>query len=181
MTRFEDLTQEQQELIRRHLDLVIEANKTTNLTRIDGVDDGMLLHVEDSLVGLEELNAAPEGLYADLGTGAGYPGIPLAITSGRDTLLVDARQKKTVILDSFIEELGLTDYVSTYAGRAELLARSRFAGTGKPPPEKRRASRVLQSSAARRGTRPCAEDSATHGHETRIGPGVVTQRWGNAP
>ncbi len=125
MTRFEDLSLEQQELIRKHLDLVIEANKTTNLTRIDSVDDGMLLHVEDSLVGLEELQSSPEGLYADLGTGAGYPGIPLAIASGRETVLVDARQKKMVILDSIIKELGLEENVSTYAGRAELLARSR--------------------------------------------------------
>ena len=63
-------------LLKRHLELVIEANKVTNITRISTWDEGMLLHVEDSLVGLPEVVAAPEGRYVDLGSGAGYPGIP---------------------------------------------------------------------------------------------------------
>ena len=77
-------------LLKRHLELVIEANKVTNITRISTWDEGMLLHVEDSLVGLPEVVAAPEGRYVDLGSGAGYPGIPLAVESGRRTLLVDS-------------------------------------------------------------------------------------------
>lgn len=122
MGYFEELSVEQQNLIVRHLELVIEANKTTNLTRIDTFEDGMLLHVEDSLVALDEMNDAPEGLYGDLGTGAGYPGIPLAIATGRKTTLIDARKKKVLLLDSFTRDLGIDDYVSTYEGRAELLA-----------------------------------------------------------
>lgn len=110
------------ELLKRHLELVIEANKTTNITRISSWDDGMLLHVQDSLLGLDALNACPEGRYADIGTGAGYPGIPLAIESGRETLLVDSVTKKVQILDEFITKLGL-DNVSTYAGRIEDLGR----------------------------------------------------------
>ena len=70
----------------------------------------MVLHVQDSLLGLDALNACPEGRYADIGTGAGYPGIPLAIETGRPTLLVDSVQKKVQILDGFIEELGATTY-----------------------------------------------------------------------
>ena len=58
----------------------------------------------------------------DIGSGAGYPGIPLAVESGRETLLVDSVGKKTAILDGFIAELGLTG-VSTYTGRIEDLAR----------------------------------------------------------
>ena len=119
----ETLSLEQQSLIEKHLALVIEANKTTNLTRITTPEDAMLLHVEDSLSGLEEMNEAPEGPYGDLGSGAGYPGIPLAVATGRKTTLIDARQKKMAILDEIIEELNLSSQVSTYAGRAELLAR----------------------------------------------------------
>ena len=111
-----------EDLLQRHLELVIEANKTTNITRSSSWEDGMLLHVEDSLIGLPELSAAPEGWYADIGSGAGYPGIPLAIETGRRTLLVDSVGKKTAILDGFIEELGLNN-VSTYTGRIEDLAR----------------------------------------------------------
>ena len=110
------------ELLQRHLELVLEANKKTNITRISSWDEGMVLHVQDSLLGLEELLKAPDGWYADIGTGAGYPGIPLAIETGRKTLLVDSVGKKTAILDSFIGELGL-DQVSTYTGRIEDLAR----------------------------------------------------------
>ena len=68
-----------EDLLKRHLELVIEANKTTNITRISTWDEGMLLHVQDSLVGLPELREAPEGRMVDIGSGAGYPGIPLAI------------------------------------------------------------------------------------------------------
>ncbi len=109
-------------LIKRHLELVIEANKTTNITRITSWEEGMLLHVSDSLIGLEEMNEAPSGWYADLGTGAGYPGIPLAIETGRKTLLVDSVGKKTAILDKIIAELELNT-VDTYTGRIEDLAR----------------------------------------------------------
>lgn len=113
------------ELLQRHLELVIEANSVTNITRITSWDEGMLLHVKDSLEGLTEILTAPEGKYADLGTGAGYPGIPLAIETGRETLLVDAVKKKTDILDSIISELGLKN-VSTYHGRIEDLAREQY-------------------------------------------------------
>ena len=49
------------ELLEKHLSLVIEANKTTNITRISSWEDGMLLHVKDSLLGLDALNACPAG------------------------------------------------------------------------------------------------------------------------
>ena len=107
------MNEAQQDLIRRHLELIIEANKTTNLTRIDSLEDGMLLHVEDSLSGLPEINAAPEGLYGDLGTGGGFPGIPLAIVTGRATILADSVGKKTRVLDGVIQELGLRNQVTT--------------------------------------------------------------------
>lgn len=112
------------DLLKRHLELMIEANKTTNITRISTWDEGMLLHVEDSLVGLPEVEEAPEGRLVDIGSGAGYPGIPLAIESGRATLLADSVGKKTAILASMVEELGL-DNVEVYTGRIEDLAREK--------------------------------------------------------
>ena len=113
-----------EELLKRHLELVIEANKTTNITRIATWEEGMLLHVEDSLVGLPELEEAPAGRLIDIGSGAGYPGIPLAIESGRDTLLADSVGKKTAILSSMIDALGLEN-VEVYTGRIEDLAREK--------------------------------------------------------
>lgn len=110
------------ERITKHLELVIEANKITNLTRIDSFEDGMLLHVEDSLAGLPEMMEAPAGRYGDMGTGGGFPGIPLAIQTGRETVLMDSVGKKTKLLDGFIEQLDLGSLVSTYNGRLEELA-----------------------------------------------------------
>lgn len=112
----------ERELLEKHLQLVIEANKITNLTRIDDVDRARILHIEDSLVALQEMEAAPRGEYADIGSGAGYPGIPLAIATARKTTLVDSVKKKAVLLESFVERLGLTSTVSVYGGRVEELA-----------------------------------------------------------
>ena len=105
-------------LLEKHLELVIEANQTVNITRIASWDDGMLLHVKDSLLGLEALNKCPAGKLADIGSGAGYPGIPLAIEGGRETVLVDSVGKKTRVLDGFIKQLGLKN-VSTANQRIE--------------------------------------------------------------
>ena len=130
MTILETLAAGQQAQIKQHLQLVIEANNRVNLTRIDSIEEGMLLHVEDSLTAIQELDESPQGLYGDLGSGGGYPGIPLAIATGRQTVLIDSRQKKMQEIASIIAQLGLSNQIDTYAGRAELLARTqskRFA------------------------------------------------------
>ena len=119
---FDSLTEEKKKLVEEHLLKVIEANEMLNLTRITSVEEARVLHIEDSLSALPELEEAPEGLYGDLGSGAGYPGIPLAIASGRLTVLVDARKKKMEAVESIISHLGLSDQIETFAGRAELLA-----------------------------------------------------------
>ncbi len=115
---------EQRKLLDEHLRLVIEKNKTLNLTRITSWDKGQILHIEDSLLGLSAINQAPKGKYVDIGTGGGFPGIPLAITTGRETLLVDSVGKKIKALDSIIEELALGEYVQTFNGRVEELSKS---------------------------------------------------------
>ena len=110
------------DLMDRYLDLILEANKTTNLTRISSREEAELLHIEDSLVGLPEVNDAPEGLYGDLGSGGGFPGVPLALATGRQTLLVDSVKKKMALVQKAVDELGLSDQISTYDGRIEELA-----------------------------------------------------------
>ena len=121
------LDEQTRDQLDRYLELILEANKGINLTRIDSLEQARILHIEDSLSALTELSAAPEGLYGDLGSGGGFPGIPLAIASGRQTVLVDSVQKKMRALESVIAELGLSDQVSTYAGRIEDLSIERKA------------------------------------------------------
>ena len=113
------------DLINKHLELVSYYNNTTNLTRIVDIQQAKILHIEDSLIALKELNESPEGLYGDLGTGGGYPGIPLAINTGRKTVLVDSVKKKIKILDTIITSLGLEGLISTSSDRIEELSLSK--------------------------------------------------------
>ena len=112
----------QNEKIKKHLSLVLEENKKTNLTSIVDEKSALLLHIEDSIAGLADLNESPQGLYGDMGSGAGYPGIPLAILSKRKTVLIDSIKKKAQVLESMIRELEIDDYVNVYEGRIEELS-----------------------------------------------------------
>lgn len=106
-------------LMQRYLDSILEANKVTNLTRITDGEQARLLHIEDSLVGLPEVNEAPTGLYGDLGSGGGFPGVPLALATGRKTLLVDSVKKKMAIVQSALDDLLLSEQISTSSERIE--------------------------------------------------------------
>ena len=106
-------------LMQRYLDSILEANKVTNLTRITDGEQARLLHIEDSLVGLPEVNEAPDGLYGDLGSGGGFPGVPLALATGRKTLLVDSVKKKMAIVQSALDDLSLSEQISTSSERIE--------------------------------------------------------------
>lgn len=120
-----EISEEQEQLLMADLHAIMKINETMNLTRILSEEGGIVLHLEDSLTGLPFINDAPEGLYADLGTGGGFPGIPLCIMTGRKTVLVDSVQKKVRSLEGVAEELGLGELVSSYGGRIEDLARER--------------------------------------------------------
>ena len=118
-----DVTYDQLALCLRHLDLVIEANQTMNLTRILDLDDAMVLHILDSLVLLPYIDKAPEGALLDMGTGAGFPGIPLTIASGRHASYIDSVGKKVNAVNSFIEALGIK-HAHAVHDRLEEYARS---------------------------------------------------------
>lgn len=112
----------EQRLIQQHLKLVLYANNTHNLTRITSSVEAQVLHIEDSLVAFPEMKNAPKGKYADIGSGGGFPGIPLAIVTHRNTLLVDSVKKKIFVLSKIINELKIEDQIGVYAGRIEDLS-----------------------------------------------------------
>jgi len=113
----------QLELIKNHLSFVLEYNKKINLTAITTQEEGLLLHIEDSLQAIEEVNQAPIGALADIGSGGGYPGIPLAIATGRSTTLIEAVKKKAHALELFIEQEKQGINLKVAAQRSEELAR----------------------------------------------------------
>jgi len=102
-----------------HVDAVIAANETMNLTTIPP-EQYAGLHVLDSLSALPFLEAASPGVFADLGSGAGFPGIPLAITTGREVHLVESVRKKAAFLEQVCGELRLE--ATVHPIRAEELA-----------------------------------------------------------
>lgn len=117
--------EEQRKLLLRHLELVIDKNRELNLTRIADWYSGMVLHILDSLLLVSAVDGAPAGAFLDMGTGAGYPGIPLGIVTGRRGLLVDSVGKKVNAVAGFVNELGLAGQLSCKHARVEDLARER--------------------------------------------------------
>lgn len=92
-------------LMEQHWELVLAWNQRVNLTAITKGPDAAWLHYADSLAGEAELVPGP---VADLGSGAGYPGVPLAIVEpDRHFTLVEPRQKRASFLDVSTSRLGL--------------------------------------------------------------------------
>lgn len=119
------LTYEQTTALLKHLRLVIRKNQVLNLTRIVDEEAGVRLHVLDSVAAVGPLSACLDGPVADLGTGAGFPGLPLAILTGRDITLVESVKKKAAAVEEFVDALGLDATVEVFPGRAEELAQAR--------------------------------------------------------
>ena len=118
---FETLDTDKQKKIQAYLDLVIEKNKELNLTRIETREKGMLLHIEDSLSCIDEFTSQ-DGPFLDIGTGGGFPGVPLTIASGRTGVLIDSVQKKARAVQEMIDELNLSNMIQVRGIRSEELA-----------------------------------------------------------
>ena len=103
------LSDEQGAQFAKYLDLLLEANLTMNLTRITDRAQAELLHVADALTLLQYLPAGAIAL-ADLGSGGGVPGLPLAIARpDARVVLIESTKKKAVYLRKAVEALGLTN------------------------------------------------------------------------
>src|SRR5688500_15919869 len=117
------LTTAQHDLLARFLDLLLDANRTMNLTRIVDRASAEVQHVGDALTLLPFLPQVPLRL-ADVGSGGGVPGIPLAIARpDAQVLLIESTKKKAAFLRSAAAELKLEN-VSVSEWRAEDVGRS---------------------------------------------------------
>ena len=117
------LTTEQHDRLARYLDLLLDANRTMNLTRIVDRPLAEVQHVGDALTLLPFLPAVPHRL-ADVGSGGGVPGIPLAIARPDvKVLLIESTKKKAAFLRGAAEQLGLQN-VRVTEQRAEDVGRA---------------------------------------------------------
>ena len=105
-----------------HLDLMLEANERFNLTAIRDPAEAWVRHVADSLSLVPFVAEAGARNVVDLGTGGGFPGIPLAIAMPEvQVLLVDSVGKKVRFLEEVVAKLGLANATVRQA-RAEEIA-----------------------------------------------------------
>lgn len=117
------LTDKQREQFDRYYELLIEWNKVMNLTGITDYDEVILKHFIDSLMLSEICDMSNVSAMIDVGTGAGFPGIPIKIVYPHiNAILLDSLNKRLKFLNTVIEELGL-ESVQTLHGRAEDYAR----------------------------------------------------------
>lgn len=101
----------------RHLELIEEANQQFNLTRIVDPREAAIKHIIDSLLPWQLFEGADQVL--DAGTGAGFPGIPLAIVLPLTRfILVESTQKKARFVEAAAGELQLPN-VEVLPVRAE--------------------------------------------------------------
>ena len=112
-----ELTDKMQQQLEEYMKLLLEWNEKINLTAITEEDDIILKHFVDSLTILKYIKEGNS--IVDVGTGAGFPGIPLKIArEDIKVTLVDSLNKRILFLNEVIEKLGLQK-VETLHFRAE--------------------------------------------------------------
>lgn len=108
---------EQAVLLEKLMNFVLEENQKFNLTAIKKEEDFRELMIYDSLLPLKHLNFEHKTVL-DVGTGAGFPGLPLAICSSSTFTLLDSTSKKINFINEFISKNDISN-ATAISARAE--------------------------------------------------------------
>ncbi len=117
--RDEYVSRETMQKLEIYADLLIQHQKSLNLVAKNTLRDLWKRHMLDSLQLVDHLPRSTQSI-TDLGSGAGFPGLVLAISTGLPTRLVDSRQRKCIFLRHVIEQTGASAVVIN--GRIENLS-----------------------------------------------------------
>jgi len=102
------LTDQKSEQLKKYLFLLLEENKKINLTAITTIEDVIKYHFDDSLMVSSFFDFNTIKSMCDVGTGGGFPGIPLKIMYPNiKVILIEVVQKKVRFLKKVIEQLSL--------------------------------------------------------------------------
>lgn len=119
------LNEKQLEQFRIYYEMLVEKNKVMNLTGITEWDEVLEKHFLDSISLIRAIDLNQNIRVMDMGTGAGFPGIPLKIAFPKlNVTLADSLNKRVLFLQDVIDELGLEN-IEAIHGRAEDLARDK--------------------------------------------------------
>ena len=121
------ITDVQCDKLYRFYEMVIEKNKVMNLTAITDYEEFVIKHFVDSLMIAKVMDMTMPMTVLDIGTGAGFPGVPIKIVYPETkVLLLDSLNKRLNFLNEVIAELGLKDITTIHSRAEELQAKGEY-------------------------------------------------------
>lgn len=120
----EKIDNSQAERFYNYMNLLIEWNEKINLTAITEPDEVILKHFVDSLTINKYIESGMK--LIDVGTGAGFPGIPISIANNElDITLLDSLNKRIIFLNEVIEKLNLENIITIHSRVEDFAVKNR--------------------------------------------------------